>query len=331
MELNKYIGYTSSYVPVELLSATGAKPYRLLHGTLALSKAAEEFCRIDACPLIRSSIGYLIEHEKDFVAVVGATTCDMSRRMYEIIKMATKIPVYLMNSPRTDYRELYYDEIDWLVSELENLSKRKFTSDLLLLEIEKWSNARIRYQTLEQKRSQIPSCMKTTDFHRIMSNYSQGNIELEVPYENERSTKPRVFLMGSPIPYEASRFLELIENELRIVGDFNSGIARPLNIKIQEHNLVGIKAAYYDQPQSILKRPNKPYFEWVGSHIKQLACAGIVYFTLDYCDSYEFELRQIEKIFRLPVLWLRSDLSFQNLNQLRTRIQAFKEVLCSKT
>ena len=324
------IGYTCSYIPVELLAATGLKPYRLLHGDIGLSKDGERLLRIDACPLVKSNIAYIIKNQDKFTALVGSTGCDMARRMFDIVDELTDIPVYVLNNPRTDNPKIFNDEIDWLAKELEHLSNRKLNDDLLRLEIERWENVREQYRTLNKKRAANPSLISTSDFHKAAMNYYKGDVDAQINITEKHSVNPRVYLIGSAITYEANQILELLEQELRIVGDFNCGISRFLNIEIKDKNLNGIKQAYYNQPPCIFKRPNHKFYEWTSSQLKKYACDGIIAWTLDYCDSYEFELKRMESRFGFPILRIRSDFSFQNLSQIKTRISAFREMLCSK-
>lgn len=323
------IGYTCSYIPVELLAATGLKPYRLLHGDIGLSKDGERLLRIDACPLVKSNIAYIIKNQDKFTALVGSTGCDMARRMFDIVDELTDIPVYVLNNPRTDNPKIFNDEIDWLAKELEHLSNRKLNDDLLRLEIERWENVREQYRTLNKKRAANPSLISTSDFHKAAMNYYKGDVDAQINITEKHSVNPRVYLIGSAITYGANQILELLEQELRIVGDFNCGISRFLNIEIKDKNLNGIKHAYYNQPPCIFKRPNHKFYEWTSSQLKKYACDGIIAWTLDYCDSYEFELKRMESRFGFPILRIRSDFSFQNLSQIKTRISAFREMLCS--
>lgn len=324
------IGYTCSYIPVELLAATGLKPYRLLHGDIGLSKDGERLLRIDACPLVKSNIAYIIKNQDKFTALVGSTGCDMARRMFDIVDELTDIPVYVLNNPRTDNPKIFNDEIDWLAKELEHLSNRKLNDGLLRLEIERWENVREQYRTLNKKRAANPSLISTSDFHKAAINYYKGDVDAQINITEKHSVNPRVYLIGSAITYGANQILELLEQELRIVGDFNCGISRFLNIEIKDKNLNGIKQAYYNQPPCIFKRPNHKFYEWTSSQLKKYACDGIIAWTLDYCDSYEFELKRMESRFGFPILRIRSDFSFQNLSQIKTRISAFREMLCSK-
>lgn len=325
------IGYACSYIPVELLSATGLRPYRLLHGEINLSNRGEKVVRIDACPMIKSNLVYVLENQERFAALVGSTGCDMSRRMFDVLSERTNIPVYVVNNPRTDKPEIYSDEINWLVKQLERFSKRKFTDEIIRNEIRKWERIRESLRTIDEERAAYPSLVSTTDFHNAMVCYHKGSRENEVTIRENQSEKPRVYILGSAITYEANHILQMIESNLRIVGDFNCGLSRPLHIKIEEQSIDGIKKAYYNQPPCLYKRPHQKYYEFLQSEITKLRCIGIIAWTLDYCDVHEFELQRIEKAFNLPVLRIRSDFSYQSNSQLRTRIEAFAEMLCSRT
>lgn len=325
------IGYACAYVPVELLSATGLRPYRLLHGDINLSKRGEKIVRVDACPMVKSNLTYVLENEEKFAMLIGSTGCDMSRRMFDVLSERTSIPVYVVNNPRTDKPYIYSDEIDWLVKQLESFSQIKYTDGIVKNEIDKWEGIRAELRKIDEERAACPSLVSTADFHNVMTSYHQSSFDESATPRHDISEKPRVYLVGSAIAYEANHILRLIEKKLRIVGDFNCGISRPLQIRITEKSIAGIKHAYYQQPPCMHKRPHRKYYDFVGEQIIRLHCAGVIAWTLDYCDVYEFELRKIEKEFNLPTLRIRSDFSYQSNSQLWTRIEAFAEMLCSKT
>jgi benzoyl-CoA reductase/2-hydroxyglutaryl-CoA dehydratase subunit BcrC/BadD/HgdB len=321
------IGYACSYIPVEILSATGAKPYRLLHGDMKLAQDGERLVRVDACPLVKSNISYFLEHRDEFRCLVGASGCDMARRMFDVLSDQIDIPILVMNNPRTDKFTIFNEEVDWLIRELENIFQIKITPEAIGREIEKWEAARRHYRVLDEKRAARPSLITTTDFHKAVINYHKGDIDFPPFVPEKTSENHRVYLLGSALPYEANPVLAQFEERLRIVGDFNCGISRFLNVKPEEPTLSGLKKAYCGQPPCIVKRPNRLFYEYVGRRLKELQCKGIIAWTLDYCDSFEFELKRIESRFDLPVLRIRSDLSRSNLGQLKTRIEAFAEML----
>lgn len=336
--MTKLIGYSCSYIPVELLSLTGYRPYHLLHGDIRLSKKGENLVRVDACPLVKSNLGFIFENRKDFVALVGSTGCDMARRFFDVASEIIDLPVFLFNNPRTDNPKVFGDEIDWLVKELEHLSNKKFDKNIIASEIGKWEDIRESLRKLDQKRKANPSPVSTTGFHKVLISYHQGDIDavpklLSSPPPScvtgggKIARRSKVYLIGSPISYEANSILKLLENKLRIIGDFNCGVSRFLNIKINERNINGLKTAYYNQPPCIFKRPNRLFYDWVDKQTRELNCSGIIAWILGYCDNYEFELKKMEERFGLPILKISSDFSLKNLNQLKTRIEAFAEIL----
>ncbi len=324
------IGYTCSYIPVELLSATGLTPYRLLHGDLTLSQKGEQVVRVDACPLVKSNLGFVIENQKKFACIIGSTGCDMARRMIEAIRFMTGIPVYIFNNPRTDNFEIFSNEIDMFIRELEQFFHRRFDRGLIQQECERLERIKQKLRQFDARRRSNPSVLSTTAFQKIIADYLQGNfsdIKTEVP--EEMSYKPRVYLLGSPVSYESGPIIELIEKRLRICGDFNCGLSRPIYIKVLEKTIEGLKQAYFKQVPCILKRPNKGFYEWVDRELKETKSTGIIAFILDYCDNFDFEIAKMEKRFSLPILKLKSDFSLQNISQLKVRIDAFIEVLAS--
>ncbi len=328
MGLNNLIGYTCSYIPVELISATGYRPYRLLHGNTELTIEGEKALKVDACPLIKSNLGYILANREKFKALIISTGCDMARRLSDVLLEVTDIPIFVFNNPRTDNYKMYSDEINQLVAELEILGKRKLDRLLLKNEIEKWENLRQELTKIDQNRFTIPSKLSTTTFHKIMMKYHQGDIEnIDYEFVEEVSIKPKVFFVGSPVSYETNSLLELIEERFRIVGDFNCGISRPLYIEIKEKTLEGIKKAYFNQPACIFKRPNDSFYENVLNCIKKVRATGVIAWIVEYCDNYDFEITTMEQYFQMPLLKLKSGLSIEHLHQLTTRLDAFVEML----
>ncbi|MGQ9533932.1 MAG: 2-hydroxyacyl-CoA dehydratase subunit D [bacterium] len=324
------IGYTCSSIPVELLCATGFRPYRLLHGDLELSQKGEHFVRVDACPLVKSNLGFVLEHQKKFVCIIGSTGCDMARRFLEVVKLTTSIPVYIFNNPRTDNFDIYSNEIDLLIKELEQFFHRHFDKGVIQRECEKWEKIRASLRFIDARRRANPSTISTLTFHNIISYYYQGNLKktnFDLP--DETSYKPRIYLIGGPVSYEAVPIIELIERRLRICGDFNCGLSRGIYLNLQERTIEGLKQAYYHQPPCIFKRPNHGYYEWIQREVAETKSTGIIVYILDYCDNFDFEVLKMEKRFGLPILKLKSDFSFQNISQLKVRIDAFIEVLGS--
>jgi benzoyl-CoA reductase/2-hydroxyglutaryl-CoA dehydratase subunit BcrC/BadD/HgdB len=192
------IGYACSYIPVELLSATGLRPYRLLHGDIDLSKQGEKLVRVDACPMVKSNLAFVLDNKDRFAALIGSTGCDMSRRMFDIIDELTDIPVYVLHNPRTDNRGIYNDEIDWLIRQLENLSGKNFSTEHIADEIHKWEIRRDKLRAIDRDRSANPSLASTTDFHMAAKDYYKGIFEELPPFSNDPVSYTHLTLPTTP-------------------------------------------------------------------------------------------------------------------------------------
>ncbi|OGC43863.1 hypothetical protein A2Y85_06645 [candidate division WOR-3 bacterium RBG_13_43_14] len=328
--LTGLIAYTCSYIPVELLAATGKRPYRLLHGSQEYIAKSQTYVRVDACPLIKANLTYIITNQEKFAAIVGSTGCDMARRLFDVINEFTNIPTLIIDNPRTDRFQIYSDEIDWLVKELNRAFSIDIDNEMLGSIISTWQDKRDLYHDCTARQRSNPSRVASTDLFTLASVYHQGQINEMSDLAENISYKPRVYMIGSAISYESYWLLELIEQYLRIVGDSVCGFSRFSEITVTEPNLAGLKRAYYDQHGCFNKKPNTKFYDGLGQRIAASAAQGIITFTLDYCDAYEFELSRIQKKFDMPMLRLRSDFSRQNLSQLKVRIEAFAELLGNK-
>jgi len=96
------VGIMCEYTPRELIMAAGAVPVCLCGGTVATIPAAERYLPSALCPLIKSTFGYLIEKSNPFLEmadlVVGETTCDGKKKMYEL--MSDAVPMYVLDLPQ---------------------------------------------------------------------------------------------------------------------------------------------------------------------------------------------------------------------------------------
>jgi benzoyl-CoA reductase/2-hydroxyglutaryl-CoA dehydratase subunit BcrC/BadD/HgdB len=290
-----------------------------------------QYARIDACPLVRANIAYVIDHAARFAALVGTTGCDMSRRMFDVISEHTDIRTFVMNVPRTDNPNMYSDEIDWLIQELTMFTGKDIITGIPQ-EITTWEAARTRLRGFDEKRADTFPTISTSDFHAPAQSFYKGDIDkvLTSRVPEHECRKPRVFLLGSELSYESTALLNLMEEDVCIVGDDLCGLSRSVQVHITDKNIEGIKRAYFDQPPCIYRRPNHEFYHYISAELERRACQGVIGFTLDYCDAYEFEMRNMEQVLGMPLLRIRTDYAAEKTNQLKTRIAAFGEMLCSK-
>jgi benzoyl-CoA reductase/2-hydroxyglutaryl-CoA dehydratase subunit BcrC/BadD/HgdB len=82
--------------------AAGGVPVCLCGGPAKTVSAAEEHLPVNLCPLIKSTYGYHLQRNNPFLEmadlVVGETTCDGKKKMYEL--MAETRPMYVLELPQ---------------------------------------------------------------------------------------------------------------------------------------------------------------------------------------------------------------------------------------
>ena len=126
------VGILCEYTPRELIMAAGGVPVCLCGGSAKTIPAAEQHLPANLCPLIKSTYGYHVLRSNPFLEmadlVVGETTCDGKKKMYEL--MAESRPMYVLELP---HRSDDANALAYWVQELEQfrafLSKR-FATDV---------------------------------------------------------------------------------------------------------------------------------------------------------------------------------------------------------
>ena len=96
------VGILCEVTPRELILAAGGVPVCLCGGSAKTIPAAEELLPANLCPLIKSTFGYHVLRNNPLLEmadlVVGETTCDGKKKMYEL--MAESRPMYVLELPQ---------------------------------------------------------------------------------------------------------------------------------------------------------------------------------------------------------------------------------------
>ncbi|HEX9976035.1 MAG TPA: 2-hydroxyacyl-CoA dehydratase family protein, partial [Dehalococcoidales bacterium] len=74
-------------------------------------------------------------------------------------------------------------------------------------------------------------------------------------------------------------------------------------------------------------------FGHIGRSIRDFGVDGVVLYIYKYCDPFGFEVPQMKSYIEsmgVPVLYLEDEYSMSSIGRLRTRIQAFLEILGAK-
>ncbi len=339
----KVIGYLCNYAPVELIAAAGAIPVRLEHGSYSAELVGSKYLRADACSFCKSCLGGF---ELDPLyrltdAVVAVNTCDMMRRLPESIERYFGRPVLQVYLPRTseplpqrlaEFRR----QLEQLRLELASLTGIRASDESIRAATVSYNQLRAVLRELDERRSVVtgPSQRRLLDLVALAWLLApERAVEMLKALPSEQRVLfghvPRLMIGGSILAVEDRWLLELIEQQANIVADFLCTGSRSYadDVPITPDPMEGLAAGYYCRVPCAFRRPNDGLYDYIRRLARARQVLGIVYKTLLYCDPWNFEAKRLKTAVGLPVLHLDTDYSQENREQVRTRVEAFLEML----
>ncbi|WFD10077.1 2-hydroxyacyl-CoA dehydratase family protein [Tepidibacter hydrothermalis] len=353
------IGTYCVMVPEELIYASGAIPVRLCGGNHIATLAGDEKAPRDACPLVRSSVGFqmydLLPIYKDCKALMIPTTCDGKRKMTSILSKYKKvIPLHVPTlKDEEESKDGFLKDLYALKNTLEKITGNEITYDRLKYAIEAVASAQYEIRRLYNIKKQNPSVIKGTHAMAVLNSYAYDRVDLwadalsKLNDELEKKIKekkhigskksPRILITGSPVIFPNIKIPYLIEEQGGIVAADETcmgerGLYDP--VAVTDNSFEGMMRGLSLRYTLPCTCPSFTYNDERLFKIKQLTkdfdIDGIVYHVIRGCVSYDFELRYIEsemKKHNIPVLRVETDYNTEDVEQLRIRIEAFMEMI----
>jgi benzoyl-CoA reductase/2-hydroxyglutaryl-CoA dehydratase subunit BcrC/BadD/HgdB len=344
----KVVGYFCLYAPFEIVQAAGAIPVRLARADYQSALAGERFLRADACPFCKASLGKFV-HDPLYRLVDGVVivnTCDMMRRLPEALTSNYSVPVFLLYLPRTS--ELFPNRLQEFQAGLRDLKAwlggltgQKWQEERLREAIDEANQLRRRLQELDQTRAEMPPPISGSELFDIVALATLLPPKRMLNLLNEllavrrtqagavNKNRARLLLTGSILSEEDRTLIEIVEEKADIVADTVCTGSRWFNeaITVEEEPFAGLARFYFSRTPCACRRPNTALFEYIKQQVTARKVQGIVSKSLLYCDAYRFEVKQLRQEVGLPVLEVDGDYSQVNRQQLRTRVEAFLEML----
>jgi benzoyl-CoA reductase/2-hydroxyglutaryl-CoA dehydratase subunit BcrC/BadD/HgdB len=351
----KVVGAYCSYAPVEVIWAMGGIPAVLCAFSNAPISKAEETLPVNLCPLIKSSFGFIELKTCPFFeltdAVVGETTCDGKKKMFELIEQHR--PLYVMDLPQCPTNEGAVTYWRHSVSGFKNFLEEKFATtisdDLLELSIKDCNRKNRLVERIFSFGAFQPSVITWQEMYAVATyamatNGAEAAKKLEeiiailtARQEQQLFTAPtnakRVLITGCPFGGDVLKVLKLVDEEgATIVGlDSCTGI-KPYVGAIEEGSgdpLLAIAKRYLQIPCACMT-PNTGRFAALKSQVDSLKPDLVIDLVLQSCHTYNVEAVKVESYVRGDLgknyLKVVTDFSQQDLGQLKTRIAAALEM-----
>jgi len=345
----KVIGYLCYFAPPELISAAGMIPYRILGSMDSDIVEANRYTEPLGCPYIRNCFEQDLTGKLDFLdGLIIPHSCDSAQRIYGIWNYYKKPQYsYLFNVPHkvTPWSRAFYQrELTFFKESLEAYGGRKISDEELRSTIDIYNDNRMMVQSLYDLRKERPPALSGTEMFKMLV------AGMTIPPENfnallkeitgnmgsrpkEEDNIPRIMFWGCIL--DDTRLFELIEDAgARVVTDDTCIGTRSYLRQIDTSLglMEGLTKAYFEDfkcPRTD-RGPGLQRFDYVLDLARTYHVQGVIGYSLSFCDPHKLDypdLRDYLDRHGIPMLLLDDDYSLSNMESVKSRVEAFIEML----
>jgi benzoyl-CoA reductase/2-hydroxyglutaryl-CoA dehydratase subunit BcrC/BadD/HgdB len=330
--------------------AADGVPVCLCGGSAKTIPAAEERLPANLCPLIKSTFGYHALKANPFLEmaelVVGETTCDGKKKMYEIMGQSRSI--YVLELPQKpddpDALDHWYVELMKFREFLEDRFRVAVTDAKLREAIALMNRERsLRRELAALMRAEVPPLTgrQLLSLKSSISGIADDLAKYEEILRDYRdrpaaaSPAPlRVLLTGVPMVTGAERVLEIIEQSGgRVVAMENCTGLKPILEDVDpalSDPLRALAEKYFHLPCSVMT-PNARRLESLRRLVADYRPHCVIELIWQACLTYDVEShlvrRLVEEELRLPYLRIETDYSPSDSARIAVRVEALFETV----
>jgi benzoyl-CoA reductase/2-hydroxyglutaryl-CoA dehydratase subunit BcrC/BadD/HgdB len=354
----KVIGFLpGNFVPEELIYAAGAIPMGLIHGgNPIVVDASTSMTSRFLCPFARAQMGEQALKEQPYYnlvdTLVSPITCQHLRRVGDAWEYFGGTDIFRLGIPyKADSErglEYYQDMLRLLGKKLEEVTGCLITNSNLSQAIGIYNRLRGLLKKISETRKADQPPISTLDFIKL----NQASFFLDPLFLNEAlarllkgltesqkkntpDNRPRLLLTGPNVAYGDYRIFELVEEcgGNIVVEELTEGLRYyQENIDTDQEPLLSLASGYLRKkvPPAFMRASVKKRFDFIMDLAGEFRIEGVIWYQLQYCDTYDMESYFFEKHLKkagLNMLKLESDYTVQDRGQLLTRIEAFLETI----
>jgi len=305
-------------LPAEIVCAfTGENPFWVFGGSRAMTDVSDGDVPRDTDPVARSMLGYLqaAKHMSEHALVIVPLVSDSHRKLAYILKdQGWNVETFHLPPSGNIGNGVYEEEVRRVKSMIAlHLRKRFSNIKKATLLMEEVACAIRKFTLLSSKRSDVAtgslrmlvlgSFFMTQDVKTWLARLEKLSQELSCHAESPTRQNPRMLVIGSPIYFPCYKIPFLLED-------------------------IGIDMCGFSHEVSGAHIRSDSLWETLQTQIETLRPDGIIWHILKGQIEYDFELLRLEeRLMDLPVFRLETDYQYQDVEQLRVRIEAFAELL----
>ncbi len=349
-------------IPAEVLYAVCDDPFYVLGGSLGTAHWADELTPRDTDPFSRSSLGWLLNPKFDMTGnalIVTAVSSDSRRKLISVLQNSNREVAALDIPPTRSSNAVHYykEQLTELAEMIGRHTGKHFTGGNLKRAVKRTDNARrARHSFFKTALSSeniisdeavllVNQCLYFADdidewaFH---TNALGKELEqLCRRYAFPKKDKPNVMILGSPVVFPNFKVPQLITSAGMNISAIADSLSLGASVAVPKtKTFVTADSLLQQIAQTHLKTiasgarvSNEGLYSYFRHLVRQLHPDGIVCHILKGQIEYDFELPRIEKAAEeldIPVFRLETDYQYQDMEQLRIRMEAFGEMLTQR-
>mgnify|MGYP001223999006 CR=1 FL=1 len=350
----KVVGTFCVFVPDEVIFATDTIGVGLCSGSQFWIEDGEKVLPRNLCPLVKAFVGAKVSRTCPYFQscdmIVGETTCDGKKKAYEILE--EYMPVHVMELPQMKREkdfEQWQDEIKIFIKTMEKLTGNKVTIEKLKEGIHLANRKRRVLKRLYDLRKNTPSPISGLDAllvsqvafmddpERFITKTEELCDELEKRVKNPiPNGKKRIMVTGTPMAVPNWKLHSIVEElDAEIVVEETCTGTRYFENQVSDEGdtidqLVKNLAARYMNINCACFTPNGSRLEDILKYVEEYDIDGVIYYNLSFCHTYAIEYKKVEKALKeksIPLLNIETDYSEEDVGQIKTRVEAFLEMM----
>jgi benzoyl-CoA reductase/2-hydroxyglutaryl-CoA dehydratase subunit BcrC/BadD/HgdB len=354
----KIVGSYCVFVPEELVLAANATLVGLCSGADFAVEEVEKLLPRNTCALIKSSFGFKLGRVCPYLEsadmIVGENTCDGKKKAYESLGPLVN-HLYVMDLPQVksdNGRALLKTEYLRFKAALEVLTGVVITAESLNAAIRTVNAKRAAIHRLSSLRKADPAPISGLDallanqvfFYDNPARFTESVNTICDELEKRISEKkgvfppgtPRILISGCPqavpnwkLPMIVETSGAVIVGEESCVGERGTRNPTADSGRTVEEMIDAIVDRYY-QVDCAIFTPNPDRLAHIEEMVATYKADGVIHYGLQFCQPYLMESIPVEKALEeknIPCLRIETDYSMEDAGQLKTRVEAFIEML----
>jgi len=339
------VGSVYGFAPPELIRACGAVPVRLSRSGGFEAQQRGERLIASTCTYCKALVGGADGFPHASLSLlVGDGLCEALRRAVEVWAERLGRPVHAMSVPRVGgphAHDHFVDELHLLGEVLCARTGRSLADGDLSSEVEAGNRVRALLREINGHRRQDPPRLRASELWALTAAAVQlpperaieglEDVLRRLPQRPplDAAQGKRLLWFGSLLAEDDRAFVALVEgagghiasdalgegqgafwHDFPLDGDPWRALARD-----------ALERSWH------VSRPHGPLLEHVRAEIARARIDGVLYKTLEFCDPWTLQAKRFKADLGAPFVHVDGDYAPSHTEQLRTRIEAFLEML----